>query len=197
MKFFIYDNVNEQVVINREGILLVKEFAILMNEQRNKCTADPLGKNKIRAYKEFAYIFLFFDWESPFFNEPEQDRHQRSLENSGLTDEEFEDPEFKSACRMYESIQNGGINIRMLRACMSAVEKLIFYFETVDINERDAVTGKPIFSSKDLISNIKNAKELVASLNELETQVKKELEPDSGLRGGTEAGFFDQGQIRF
>ena len=41
------------------------------------------AKNKLRAYKEFAYIYLFFDWESPLANEPEQDRHQ--VDNSGLT----------------------------------------------------------------------------------------------------------------
>ena len=163
-----------------------------MDVKRNKCPEDTSGKNKLRAYKEFAYIYLFFDWESPLANEPEQDRHQEALDNSGLTSEQFEDPEFRSACKMYESIQNRNINLRLLRACMSSVDKLIFYFENVDINERDEVTGKPIFSSKDLISNIKNAKELVASLNELEIQVKKDLESDSGLRGGVEAGFFDK-----
>jgi len=79
----------------------------------------------------------------------------------------------------------------MLKGCMMSVEKLIFYFENVDINERDPITGKPIYSSKDLISNIKNAKDLVISLQDLEKQVKKELEQDTGLRGGMEAGFYD------
>ena len=90
-----------------------------------------------------------------------------------------------------KEIQNENINLRMLKGCMMSVEKLIFYFENVDINERDPITGKPIYSSKDLISNIKNAKDLVISLQDLEKQVKKELEQDTGLRGGMEAGFYD------
>jgi hypothetical protein len=61
MKFFVYDNVNEQIVINKEEILLIKEFAVLMDVKRNKCPEDTSGKNKLRAYKEFAYIYLFFD----------------------------------------------------------------------------------------------------------------------------------------
>lgn len=197
MKFFKYDNVNECVTLNKEEILLVKEFTALMEDERNKCKEDKTGKGKTRAFREFAYIYLFFDWESPFFNDPEQERHARSLDNARLSDLEFEDVTFKTACRTYSDIQNRNINLRMLRGCMASVEKLIYYFENVDINERDPVTGKPIYSSKDLISNIKNAKDLVVSLQDLEKQVKKDLEPDSGLRGGAEAGFFDTGALSY
>jgi hypothetical protein len=61
MKFFRYDNVNECVVLNKEGILLTKEFNALMDEERNKSEKDKTGKSKDRAFREFAYIFLFFD----------------------------------------------------------------------------------------------------------------------------------------
>lgn len=191
MKFFKYDNEHGNLIIDNDSILLVKEFQKLLDVNRNKSKSDKSGINKEKAFKELTYIYLYLDWESPYFYQPEQDKHQAALQDSGLTDEEFQDEIFKEACKKYELIQNENINLRMLKACMASVEKIIFYFETVDINERDPVTGKPIYSSKDLISNIKNARELVISLRELETQVKKDLEQSSGLRGNVEAGYFD------
>lgn len=191
MKFFIYDNVNGNVQLNSEGLLVISEFANLLSNDRNKTKEDKLGKKKERAFREFTYIYLFIDWESPYFNFSEEERHKASLDNSKLSEVEFNDELFRAACKKYEEIQNENINLRMLKGCMMSVEKLIFYFENVDINERDPITGKPIYSSKDLISNIKNAKDLVISLQDLEKQVKKELEQDTGLRGGMEAGFYD------
>ncbi len=191
MKFFHYDNVNECVVLNREGILLTKEFAALMDEERNKTKLDKTGKSKERAFREFTYIFLFFDWESPFFNEQEQERHLMAMDSSQLTDLEFEDSLFKAACAKYDAIQNSSKSMSLLRAAMMAVDTLIYYLQHIDVNERSPVDGKPIFKAKDLIGEIKNCKDVIISLQELERQVKKELEPDSGLRGGVEAGFYD------
>ena len=74
---------------------------------------------------------------------------------------------------------------------MSAVEKQIEYLNNVDLAERDPATGKPIFKSKDLIAEIKGCKDLISSLRELESQVKKGLATESTIRGNTEIGMFD------
>ena len=197
MNIFLYDNTTHKLVLNEPEILLVKEFGKLMDLGRNKTKTDKTGADRTRAFREFTYIYLFFDWESPFFNDPEQDRHTRALDNSGLTEEEFEDPLFRVACNKYDEIQNAHISIRLLRAAMKSVDTVIYYLENVDVNERSEVDGKPIFKTKDLITEIKGCKDLIVSLQELERQVKKEMEPDSGLRGGAEAGFFDTGQNIF
>ena len=79
----------------------------------------------------------------------------------------------------------------MLKAAMRAVEEVIHYFETLDSSERDPVTGKPILKTKDIIAEIKGCKDLITSLRDLETQVKKGLEKENTLRGGIETGLFD------
>lgn len=191
MKFFIYDNVNGDVNIEDSSILLIREFSKLLDPARNKTKEDKTGKNKTRAFKEFKYIYLFFDWESPYFSYAEQDRNREALLDSGLTPEEFEDPTFRNACRKYEEIQDSSLDIKMLKAAMSAVDKQIFYLENVDLQERDTLTGKPIFKSKDLIAEIKGCKDLISSLRELQLQVKKGLEVESNVRGNTEVGMFD------
>ena len=191
MKFFVYDNVNGNVAIEEESLLLTLEFKNLFEESRNKCTADKTGKKKLRAFKEFKYIYLFFDWESPYFQYAEQDKHNESLKDSELTQEEFEDIKFRLACQKYQDLQNSSLDIKLLKAAMSAVEKQIFYLENVDLQERDPMTGKPIFKSKDLIAEIKGCKDLISSLRELETQVKKGINNDTKLRGDIQEGMFD------
>ena len=191
MKFFVYDNVSGSVSIEQENILLIKEFEDLLADARNKTKDDKTGKKKERAFRELKYIYLFFDWESPYFQFPEQERHTESLKDSKLTDEEFNDPLFRAACRKYDYIQNSSLDIKLLKAAMSAVDKQIFYLNNVDLQERDDVTGKPIFKSKDLIAEIKGCKDLISSLRELELQVKKGLDTESSIRGNTEVGMFD------
>lgn len=191
MKFFKYDNENGEVILNDEGILVTKEFKALLEVDRNKSPQDKAGKNKERAFKEFTYIYLFLDWESVYSNLPEQDKHTAALEDSGLSDAEFADETFKAACRKYDEMQNSSISIRLLKSAMTSVETLIYYLQHVDVNERNPLDGKPIYKTKDLIAEIKGCKDVIVGLQELEKQVKKDLEQSSGLRGDTEAGYYD------
>lgn len=191
MKFFVYDNVNETVNINEESILLIREFVALWDEKRNKTTSDKTGKKRTLAYKEIKFIYLFFDWSSPYFQYSEEDRHKEALRDSGLTDAEYNNVVFKAACRKYDELQNSSIEIRLLKAAMSAIDGQIHYLENVDLMERDPATGKPIFKSKDLIAEIKGCKDLITGLRDLEKQVKTGEEAENKLRGGAEIGVFD------
>ena len=134
---------------------------------------------------------MFFDWESPYFQYTEQDKHAEAMKDSGLSDEEFDDPKFRMACQKYDEIQNSSLDIKLLKAAMNAVDNQIFYLSNVDLQERDPITGKPIFKSKDLIAEIKGCKDLISTLRELQVQVKKGLEIESNVRGNTEIGLFD------
>lgn len=61
MKFFVYDNVNGNVSLEDTSILLIKEFEALIDDNRNKSSSDKTGKKRLRAFKEFKFIYLFFD----------------------------------------------------------------------------------------------------------------------------------------
>ena len=168
MKFFTYDRDNESLVLNVPEILLTKEFAKLLELGRNKTKNDKTGKNKERAYKEFTYMYLALDWESQYFNIPEQDRHEAALNDASLTEEEFNDSDFRDACKRYEEIQNSNISIRLLKSAMKSVETVIYYLDHVDVNERNPIDGKRIFKTKDLIIEIKGCKDLIVGIQELE-----------------------------
>ena len=101
---FQYDNVRNKIELALPEILLVKEFAELMKCGRNICEEDPKGSQGLRAYKEFSYIWLAIDWRSPYSDYAEQERHIEALRDSGITEEEFNNPEFRAACRKYRAL---------------------------------------------------------------------------------------------
>lgn len=182
-RIFQYDNVRNRVELNVPEILLVREFAELMKPERNKCNEDPSGLLGLRAFREFTYIWLAIAWDSIYADYTEQERHQEALRDASMTEEEFNNPEFRTACRKYKEIQNSNRSIKMLHSAQAMVDKFIDYFETADPLERDITTGKPIYKVKDIQTELKNLTETHETLVQLEAQVKKHLEASSSYRG--------------
>ena len=193
LHIFQYNNVSGKIELEKPEILLVKEFAELMNNERNKCKEDKTGEKHLRAFREFTYIWLALDWQSLYSNYSEQERHQEALKDSGLSEDEFNDPSFRAACRKYRALQESNRTIRMLHAAQKTVDKFTDYFETIDPQERDVQTGKPIYKVKDIMSEISQLSKVNEELKILEGQVKKELAEESKLRGGAVEGFTPQG----
>ena len=186
---FQYDNVHNRIELDMPEILLVKEFAELMKNERNICKEDPKGEYGLRAFREFIYIWLAIDWKSPYADYTEQERHHEALNDSGITEEEFNNPEFRAACRKYRNLQEENRSIKLLKAAQNTVDKFIDYFNNVDPEERDTQTGKPIFKVKDLIAEISNLSKVHEELKTLEGMVKNELTETSSIRGGAIEGY--------
>ena len=186
---FQYDNMHNRVELNMPEILLVKEFSELVKCERNICKEDPKGIQGLRAFREFTYIWLAIDWKSPYSDFSERERHQEALNDSGITEEEFNNPEFRAACRKYRQLQESNRSIKMLQAAQNTVDNFIDYFNTVvDLSERDA-NGKPVFKTKDIISEISSLSKVHEELKILEGQVKKEMMETTSIRGGVTDGF--------
>lgn len=186
---FQYDNVSNRIDLNIPEILLVKEFAELMKCERNICKEDPKGVYGLRAFREFTYIWLAIDWKSIYADYTEQERHREALRDAGITEEEFNNPEFRAACRKYRAIQESNRSIKLLQAAQNTVDKFIDYFNNVDPEERDPLTGKPVFKVKDLMAEISSLSKVHDELTALEGMVKKELSEQSSIRAGAVEGF--------
>jgi hypothetical protein len=61
-------------------------------------------KHKDKATKELTYIYLAIDYKSIYSQYSELERHQEALNDSGLTEKEFNDPTFREACRKYRAL---------------------------------------------------------------------------------------------
>lgn len=188
-KIFQFDNVNNRVELNVPEILLIKEFAALMDNKRNITKEDPKGKYKTRAFREFTYIWLAIDWQSIYADFSEYEKKELSMKDANMTEEEFNDPLFRAACRKYRRIQDETRCIKMLDAARNVIDKFIDYFNNIDPEERDEQTGKPIFKVKDLMDEISKLSKVNEELNILENQVKKQLSEQSQIRAGAVDGY--------
>ena len=190
MKVFLFDNANNKVIINEPEVLLIKEFAALWTNERNKTKEDPKGIYKSRAYRELTYIWLMIDWASPYSDYAEQDRHQACLQDANLSEDEWADPVFRAACRKYREIQESARDIKLIRAAQNKVDELIDYFnEGSDLQERDPITGKPIFKAKDVIGEMSSISKVLDELDALEARIKKKQKAATGLRAGAVEGY--------
>ena len=167
MNVFMYNNLTKVLELNEPEILLIKEFNDLYKRDKSK--------SKDRAWAEFTYIYLAIDWKSPYNQYTEQEKHEEALNDSGLTEEKFNDPIFRAACRKYRALQDSNKSIKL--------------FDTiVDLNERDQ-NGKPIFSAEKVMKEMSQLHKVHEELVTLEDQVKKELTEQSSIRAGIEEGF--------
>ena len=190
---FVYNNQLNRVELNTPEILLIKEFAELTKPARNKCKEDPSGLEGLRAFREFTYIWLAICWKSIYADYDEQERHREALKDADLTEEEYNNPEFRAACRKFREIQESNKSIRLLQAANDMVDKFIDYFHNADPMERDEQTGKPIYKVKDIQAEMKNLVEVHDTMVQLENQVKKQIEGQSSIRAGAINGYRPHG----
>jgi len=191
MNLFIYDNSTNEVRIDQADVLLLREFSALWSNDRNITKTDKTGEKKSRAFKEIKYIYLMLDWKSPYSQYSEQERHRECLADAGLSADEFNDPIFREACRKYREIQESSRIGNLLKAQYNLVDKMILYFEGLDLEERDPISGKPIFKFKDIQSEIAGTSKMLEGIKSLEAAYKQEQEGESTMWGDAEPGFDD------
>lgn len=189
---FLYNNSTGSLELNTHEILLVKEFEALWDIDRNKCESDPTGKKRLRVWKEFKYIWLFVDWKSPYQQYLEMEKHNAAMEDSGLTDEEWQDPIFRAAVRKYIEIKDSSRILSLIKTAHRTLEKMRVFLDNIDLDERDPMTNKPIWKGKDILDNIGSIGTMADRLHDLEEKYKKDLlENAKTLRGDREIAYDD------
>ena len=132
MKFFIFDNAKNRINVNVPEILLIKEFKDLWEAKRNITKNDKTGEERTLAFKELTFIYLMIDWQSPYSDYYEQDRYNASLLDSGLSEDEYNDPLFRAACRKYRAIQEENIALKCLQAAKGTIRA--DFADSIDAN---------------------------------------------------------------
>lgn len=191
IKFFAYDNIKNKIIINEPEILLIKEFADLWTNERNKCVEDPSGDKKLRGFRELIYIYIAIDWGAPGSKDTPANRHKYAMEASGLTEEEYNDPIFRAACNKYRELQDASSVVgKLVETYTNNIHKMRIFVDNIDYTERTD-NGTPVFKIKDTLSEMQALDKALDALKALEEKYKAEKEEVSGLRGDTKPGLFD------
>lgn len=188
MDFFVFDDVTNTLRINECPILLIKEFKTLWDKDRNKCKEDKTGNERLRAFKEFTYIYLMLDFKSPYYKYLEQEKHEAAISDSGLTDEDLKNPEFINAYNKYQEILYSDPILSLIKTAYRTLYKTQVFLDSIDFTEIDDM-GKPLYKPKDVMLDISTIGKMREALNELEEKHKNSLSADSNVRGDVELGF--------
>ena len=192
IKFFVYDTDKNEIIVNQPEVLLVKEFADLWTNERNKCPEDPSGTKRLKAFRELTYIYMAIDWGAPGSKDTPANRHKYALEASQLTDEEYNDPLFREACRKYKELQDGSSTVGpLIQTFRNKLHEIQVFIQSIDYNERSETTGMPVFKVKETLDAMQQLSKVMASLKMLEGEYKEEIQEASGLRGDATPGLFD------
>jgi hypothetical protein len=165
------------VILNSADLALIDEFRTIIK------------RDKDRADREFTYIYLAIDWKSPYNGYSEQERHEAALQDAHITEEEFNDSSFRAACRKYRALQESNRYVRLLKSAELVTDKIIDYFNNVDLEERDEQTGKYVNKVADIQKAMENASKQIETLKMIESLVKKEIAEQSQIRAGATEGF--------
>lgn len=188
MNIWDYNQKTGKAQLVTADLVLIDEFKKLLEPSRNKCKEDSSGLEHIRADREFTYIYLAIDWKSPYAGYTNQERHEAALKDAEITEEEWNNPEFRAACRKYVALQDSNRYVRLLQAAQEVTDKIIDYFHNVDLQEQDE-QGKYLVKVKDVQAAMKEAADQIETLKQIESLVKKEVMEQSQIRGGAVEGF--------
>ena len=181
MNIFVFDNVTNTLRINDYEILLVKEFAKLWDKKRNICKEDKTGEKRLKAYKELTYIYLTLDFKSPYFKYAEQDKHEAALEDSGLTEDDLKNDDFRAAYHKYDEIQNTDPILELIKTANKTLRKTKIFLDSIDF-----------INDIDVMADIGSISKMRTELQALEIAYKENLVATTKLRGDNEPGFQDE-----
>lgn len=120
------------------------------------------------------------------------EKHKAAMEDSGLTEDEWNDQTFKAAVRKYKDIKESSRILSLIKTAFRTLEKMRVFLDNIDLDERDPMTNKPIWKGKDILDNIGSIGVMADRLKDLEEAYKKDLsEGKKSLRGDREVSYDD------
>ena len=192
MQFFIFNNSTNSLEIDEYSILLVKEFADLWDQERNKCKEDKNGKLRLKAFKELTYIYLVLDFKSPYFQYKESEKHTAALADSGMTEDMLKDKTFLAAFRKYKEIQDSDPILSLIKTSLNTLFKLQIWLDNIDFEDDIDDEGRLLYKPKEIFDSIAGIDRMRDQLLALEKKHKDGLKAEgNSVRGEVELGMFD------
>lgn len=164
--------------------LLIKEFKALWLRDKSKL--------KEMAVMELGFVYFRCDFRSIYKNYFEEEKESKIIEDLFRGYPNWKpDKVVKDACDRYMELTKTK-SMRLVENAWKAVDELSSYYTMVKLNELDD-RGKPVYDANKLQDNIGKLPKLIASMNEAENAVKREMDMSAGLRGGKEKAIFEDG----
>lgn len=130
-----------------------------------------LSRNRGTGLRELLFVYHTCDIQSPYYR-IEDSRREEVVGRSFLPEKWKPDVKVKEAQEKYRELTRT-VYHDLMDAGDIGIHKLKRYFETVDLTELDD-KGKPIYSARDLVSNLEKLGAVVRSHAELRALIEEE-----------------------
>jgi hypothetical protein len=175
-----------QAELNIDWLSLVPEFSALLRRDKGS-KGDYRGEKKLKARREFTFIYFDLDFTSPLKEYEEFERRQQALHYAGLTESDLDEAVMAAHKEYNNLLMNSSRSLKTLRAVKKSLDQLDKYFEEIDFSKVDKM-GKLLHTTDSYLKNLKTLKGAYDSVDEFEDRVKQELTGDGGIRGNASLG---------
>lgn len=140
--------------------------------------AITISEFKVLKGNELGAVYFFADHNSPYAVYNDDEREKKICQDLSV---KFT-VKVKAGIDKYKELSETHA-VKLLKAARHSINKLEQYFRMIDLTEVDD-HGKPIYSAKDLITNLEKMGKVVQGLEDLENIVKKQQTKGNPNRGG-------------
>lgn len=186
---FTLDPDTQEVTLNKEWIHLIPEFAALLKRDKGSA-GDYRGDKKLRARREFTYIYFTESFTSPLFDWDPPKKEEEALRYASLTSKEIDEDVTTARLFYRQFIRECSPSLATLDALYAGRTELNRYFKEVNFKETDKL-GKSKYTAKEYISNIKDLPAMNEAIKKYEKQVDEELRESTGIRGKNVLGLME------
>lgn len=166
-----------QIELARPTLAAVPAFAKMLAVRYNVGEpSDSQGNKRLKARREFLYIYYMCDFRSEYGELDEESQHAQACEAAKLDINFKKSEELEGAINKYLQLQDTR-PIKAVKAAWKGIDKVIAFLDSATQDK-----------SKEIIETISNLGKLIEGLAKLETQVKRDLTGDSAIRGKAEVG---------
>lgn len=179
--------IKNNVVQPTPEILMIKEFAAIWDRDKSK------RKNK--AIQEMSYVGAMCSRaKSNPFREYDEEIKSEKVIQAVIKEEGWQpDSVIEDAITWYKDWQQkASVSIRYYEANLQALEKTITFL-TVELDYTEKTNaGNPVYKFTDVTRGIKEASNVLKSLNTLRKQVEEELYESAKTKGDKEINHYER-----
>ena len=175
-------NESSEVQLNKVWIMLIPEFALLLKRDKGS-PGDTQARYKLKARKEFTFIYFYTDFNSPLRDWSDGERLRESLIYAGLSKDDL-DEEVLDAVKKYEELAMGAArSMRTYRSLLKMLDAMDLYLEKLDFT-KVTKTGELVNSPDKVSTTVQKMDKMYESVKSFEKRVQEELKDGgTGIRG--------------
>jgi hypothetical protein len=189
MRLFDTDPETREVLLNKVWIMLIPDLAALVRRDKGgKEKGDYRGDKKLRAIKEFTFIYHMVDFGSPLRDWNPDERWKEALRYASLEDKDIDEAVLKAKDCYNKLMLKAARSLRTYRALLKTLDSLDGYYENIDFTQVDK-KGELLHDPISIANGVDKMDKVHTSVSNFAKRVEEELKADnSGIRGTAEMG---------